>query len=299
MNNSDEIYLQRLQDSRSGIEWVECMEDYVDYVAVGRVDYAAQDHTAFWVDRGDTLLIVIETANEIASRSDGCFPTGWHEAAENGWSYLLLCWEHVGEYPLDTVVTFLKEQSEAGDFKQYQNIVIHGAKQRTQAAFACASVIRGCTVVITQPEFANSSVLHDLLDLSTLSGSRLIAAFDPTDCREFPPKQLTERMEYYELRCWHLTKHTDDLLRSFGVLPKLFEVATSAQITLSWAYPLLRKRREVRFYWRSVLQRIDPQRKPTTYIRLCKNVIPLTGGRVFKQKLQELEAKQDLTMHGA
>lgn len=269
---------------------MECMEDYVDSLAGGRVDYVGLDHTAFWVNRGETLLIAIETSNEIAARSDR-FPTGWKEAEKNGWSYLLLCWELSGEHPLDPAVTFLNEQKGIGEFETHKTFVVYGSKQRALAALACGAVFDNCTIVLTQPDITDFFALNDLFDLKALDGSRLIVAYDPGSDEKLPRQQLKDIMKIYELRCWHLTTHIDDLLRSFEVLPKVLEMAASSQITLSWAYPVLRRRRELRYYWRSILKRLDPQTKPKTTIRLCQNVLPLTGGRVFKQKLQELNAE--------
>ncbi len=294
MTNIEQQFLQYLENSRTGREWVECMEDYIDSLTSSRVDYLEMDHTAFWITRGDTLLVAVETSDQIVSRGQGSFPTGWVEALENGWSYLLLCSERSERYPSGAAFDFLIEQKENGAFDFCKHVVVYGSQQATQAAFACASVFQGCTLLITQPEMTNETgVTNDLFKLSDLSGSRLIAAYDPTICHDFPSDPIREIMQCHELRCWHLGTYTDHLLRSFDVLPKMLKMASQQQVTLNWAFPLLRERRNLRYYWRSMLQRIDTQTKPKTAAMLCRNVVPLTGGRIFKQKLQELEQARD------
>ena len=281
-----------LQNATSDREWIEAMEDYVDHLDGSVVDYLDTDVTSFCIKRGTTLIVTLETTHQVIADRSTAFPLGWQLAEHNDWSYLCLCSEQSEFFSTEAAIDFMAELTDSGFLAKYEKIILVASKYAAEAAYECARFCGDGTVIVSQPmtnpDGPKAKDFSDKL-LPEYGNVKAIIAYDPVLKAPQPALPAELAQSAMELRCWHLGDETDRYLRQFGILPALLQRVTLGDQDVRWVYQALRKRRDERYYWRSVLRRIDITAQPKRAETLCRNVIPRTGGPIFKRRLREIE----------
>ena len=284
MKTEQDEYLGYVTSSESSREWVENLEDYVEHVLEGKVDYIDEKNTSLFVKRSEVLLIVFESAQEVLRRNNARLPTAWEIACAENWSYLAVVSELPGWPQGGAIAAYFSELKARRSLDHFTSVVLLGIKGGSGAAYLSGQHFKNATAVIIQPESVakpdEQSVAYEYQQpLSNFSdaGTKLIVAHDPLVQGAPPFLSLAD----IEIRCRHFGTKTDQFLRAFEVTPKLLKMAVNDTYNELEIYQLLRKRKHFRSYWRNVLSKIDLNQRPWLATVLCQNVLRLLGG-LFK-----------------
>jgi len=299
MSADIDVFLDDLNASETGEDWVEAMENYVDCLPGSTIDYLSLDDTSFLVKRGNTLLVVLETAEKSVGRQPDALPTGWRTAEGKGWSYLGLFNLQGARATARNVVNHIAQLAEAGSLSAYEKIVFLGMRQTCELAVTCADRVENATVVLIQPTAQETTDEADGLtgdenlaqaETGSLKASRKsVAVYDPNFGDALETVLAGATTETVHLPCWHTYYKTEEYIRAFDLLPTILEIAVDDGTERNVFFTRLReKRRSHRAYWRNLLRHLDKDKKPALSKALCENVHAKLGGRVFKRELQRL-----------
>jgi hypothetical protein len=289
MNAEIEVFLKDLNASETGEDWIEAMENYIDCFPNTAIDYLALDNTSFLIERGKTLLVVFESAEQHAQKNSNAFPTGWRTADSKGWSHLsIVTLQATQESSLD-VIKYVTRQVKKGALAQFENVVFVGIAKTSTLAVACSELIAQSTVVLVHPDAAEESDAADQAPKSANTAKRFVIVSDPAEPVALEKSVDLSRSEVLQLNCRHMGYKTEEFVRSFGLMPILFDLATSETPDASAFYAKLRtEKRTHRAYWRNLLRKLDKDSKPNLTRMLCASVHASLGGRVFKRELERL-----------
>jgi hypothetical protein len=283
-------YLKDLNSSKSGDDWVEAMENYVDCLDGSCIEYLGAQDTSFMVTRGPNLMVVFETAEDAVSRSPNAFPTGWDIAESKGWSYLAIMSSQEDLVPSKLIFDHIdKIAGPEGPHAEAQ-VVFIGLKKTSPFANAVSARVMGSTLVLLQPEYEQADTNRNVLAFpgNAANSQTKYLAYDP---QSFDARGQGFNDAAVHLRCWHMRDKTDQFLRAFDMLPTVFDMAATGATDTQPFYAEMRdKRRQQRAYWRWVLRSLDTDKRPELGKTLCEAVSTRLGGRTFRKELQRLEA---------
>ncbi|UZD90619.1 hypothetical protein [Cognatishimia activa] len=287
MSTEIEAFEQDLNSSETGGDWVEALENYVDCLPGSIIEYLGLDETSFLIERGRTLLVVLETAEENLGSASTGFPSGWKTAEENGWSYLGIISLQGARNTYKEVSGYITQLVSEGAFKAFDEILFVGMKRSCKLALTCAGIVENSKVLLIQPESSDSAT-GEFADGNPVQ--RALVAYDPSKAEAIEFVNNTRANETILLPCRHMGDRTAQFIKIFDLLPALFDMAFSEEPSRPAFFTQMRQQKRLhRAYWRGVLRKMDNVSKPKLSKMMCQSIQSTLGGRVFRRELRRIE----------
>lgn len=110
------------------------------------------EHSALFVEGGDTLIVTFENLDHVYERTEDRLPWGYGFVTKRGWSMLGLMAHDWTWYRDEAVYDFFDELRDTGFFNRFKKVVFYGASMGAYAAAAFSAAAPGATVILISPQ---------------------------------------------------------------------------------------------------------------------------------------------------
>lgn len=267
-------------------------------------------HSAVFVEQGDTLIVTFETLPGIRALSDDGAPLGLEFVRGLGWSHLSLIATGDTWFRDDAVYAFFDQINDDGFFDEFDRVIFYGAGPCGYAAAAYSVSSPGAVVVALQPqatldprvtEWDPRFAAQRRVDFTNRYGyapDMLEAAkqgfvlYDPREPLDAMHAALFERRNVTRFRLPFLGSAVQSDMVELDLLYPLITAAAAGTLDTHSFAEIWRTRRDHPPYLRRLLARVEAKGRHRLAEWLCANVVARLPAPRFKRKLEALRAAQ-------
>ncbi len=286
---------------RKNLEKVGATEGF--YEALG------DQHTALFLERGETLIVTFENLDHVYERGDDRMPWGYDFVTSRGWSMLGLMAHDWTWYRDDAVHDFFDRLRDEGFFERFDKVIFYGASMGAYAASVFSAAAPGATVICISPQ---ATLDREIASWETryrkawrrnfhsryAYGPEMVQTaqavhvfYDPRAPLDAMHAALYRGDNVTKYRCRFMGHRIASLWLLMGVLKPVIEGCVAGSMTQTEFYTLLRKRREIARYQKEMLAALEKADRPKLIRRYCTAVLARRGAPVFRKALRTAEAR--------
>lgn len=273
----------------------------------GFFERLGDQHSALFVDRGDTLIVSFENLDHVYEGER--MPWGYGFVESRGWSMLGMMAHDWTWYRDDAVYDFFDRLSDDGFFDRFERVVFYGASMGGYAACVFSAAAPGATVVAISPQ---ATLSRDTASWETryrkawrrdFTG-RYAYAPDMVEAAEkvhifYDPLMGLDAMHAALFRGENIAKYScrfmghriASLWLLIGALKPVVAGCVDGTMTPAQFYSLVRKRRELPRYQRETLERLQSRNRPDLVAYYCQAILNRRRAPKFRQAMKEAKAK--------
>ncbi len=267
------------------------------------------EHSALFVDKGDTLIVTFENLDHVYDFRDDRMPWGYGFVTKRGWSMLGLMAHDWTWYRDEAVYDFFDRLKEEGFFDRFKKVVFYGASMGGYAAAAFSAAAPGSTVILISPQATlcretapweyrylkawrrNFNTRYGYAPEHLKSASKAYLFYDPRMPQDAMHATLFQGDNIEKFRCRFLGHRMASLWVLMGVLKEVIESCVAGDLTRPQFYRLMRRRRDTGRYLREFLQAVKDQGKPSRVAYFCEAVLNRRRGPKFRQSLRAAQSE--------
>lgn len=263
-----------------------------------------RQHSALYVERGDTLIVTFENLDHVYERGTDRMPWGYSFVEANGWSMLGMMAHGWTWYRDDAVHDFFDELRDSGFFARFRRVIFYGASMGGYAAAAFSSAAPGATVILISPQATLSretapwetryrkawrrdfNTRYGYGPEMTDSARNVFLFYDPLAPLDAMHAALFTNNNVMKLRCRYFGHRIASMWVRLGVLKPIIQECVDGTLTPAGFYTHLRKRRDDMKYQRAMLSRLQEAERPELVVRLCRAILARRGAPRFRQAVK-------------
>lgn len=265
------------------------------------------EHTALYVERGDTLVVTFENLDHVYEHGPEGLPWAYDFVASRGWSMLGLMAHAWTWYRSEDVIDFFDRLRDEGFFARFSRVVFYGASMGAYAAAAYSAAAPGATVVLISPQ---ATLSRDVAPWETryrkawrrdFSGpygyapdmveaaEKVYLFYDPTAPLDAMHAALFRGAAVEKMPCRYLGHRIASMWAQMGVLKPVVEQAIDGTLTRKAFNGLMRARMDTRRYHLEMLERVQLDGRPWLIAHWARGVLERAPGPRFRQALRKAE----------
>lgn len=275
-------------------------------------------HNALFMKGDSTLVVTFDNLDDARQDVADRMPWGSQFIASRGWSSLGIGAHGWTWYRDDAVLDFFDELRDTRFFDQFNNVVFYGTSMAGYAASVFSAACPGAKVLAMNPQATlerrittgwepryHRSWRQDFTGRyaygpdQSAHASRVYLFFDPYVVEDAMHAALYQGDNVIKIRCRHLGHGLSSAMNRAGVLKDVVQDCVNGTPSAGHIYRLLRARKALPRYQKSVLNKLVERDKPLLIHRWCRNVIEMSGGnqrphfrRAMKQAAKSLRPDQ-------
>jgi pimeloyl-ACP methyl ester carboxylesterase len=267
------------------------------------------DHTALYVQSGDTLVVTFENLDHVFSHGTTRLPWGFHFIQSHGWSILGMMAHDWTWYRDEAVFDFFDALRDEGFFAQFKRVIFYGASMGGYAAAAFSAAAPGATVIVISPQatldpertpwetrYAKArhrdfNSRYGFGPASLASAEQVYLMWDPLARLDDRHAALFADPRIIRLKCRLLGHRIASAMQGMGILKKVVEKSIEGTLTDLEFYQLLRARRGYARYLRELMVRLEKRGKTYLVALLCTHYLATRRGPKFRKALRTAVAK--------
>ncbi len=276
--------------------------------AHGFFEQLGADHSALFVESGDTLIVTFENLDHVFEHGER-LPWGFDFVQSQGWSILGLMAHDWTWYRDADMHAFFDRLRDEGFFDRFRRVVFYGASMGGYAACAFSAAAPGATVVAISPQ---ATLDRDVAgwekrykkawrrDFSNAYGyapdmvadaQQVYIFYDPLEAPDAMHAALFHGPNVTKLKCRFQGHRIASGLINMGILKPIITACVDGKLTRTRFYQMLRARRDFQRYLRALIQIIDIDKNPMRVALVAEYVLARGRGPVFRKKLREANAR--------
>ncbi|MEP2530290.1 phosphoadenosine phosphosulfate reductase [Shimia sp.] len=286
-------------------EWQTNLEDIG--AKEGFYEALGDQHTALFVERGDTLIVTFENLDHVYERGADRMPWGYDFVTSRGWSMLGLMAHDWTWYRDSEVHDFFDRLRDEGFFERFSNVIFYGASMGAYAAAVFSSAAPGATVICISPQATLDREVaswetrykkawrrnyHDRYGYApdlVADASAVHMFYDPRAPLDAMHVALFRGANIRKYRCRFMGHRIASLWLQLGILKPVIEGCVANTMTQAEFYTLLRRRRENGRFQKEMLQMLQKLDRPKMLARYCTAVLARRRGPNFRKALRAAE----------
>jgi len=270
---------------------------------------------ATFVQRGPKLLVAFETLENVLAvyRQDG--PLGLDFVEDKNWSLLHIAARKDSWFRAASLYAYFDGLDDDGFFEDFDQVAFFGSGLGAYGACAFSVAPPAAHVLALAPQatldteragwdqrFPTAKRLkfddrYGYAPEMVEGAGKVYILFDPFRPLDHVHASLFQGPNVIRLKCRHLDGLIELALRDMDILHQVVEGASNGTLRPLDFYKLLRKRRDLTRYLRSLLHALSRRNQPLRMAFLCKTVLDQgKGGPVFRRTLKH--AKEVISRHG-
>lgn len=273
------------------------------------------DHVVTFIQRGSKLLVLFETLENVVRVFGPSGSVGLDFVEDKNWSVLHVAARRDLWFRSASLYEFFDGLDDDMFFEDFDQVSFYGAGLGAYAACAYSVASPAANVLALAPQatldtdragwdhrFPTAKRLRfdDRYGYAPdmVEGARKVyLLYDPYRPLDHVHASLFQGPNVIRLKCRHLEGLIELSLRDMDVLHQVIEGASKGSLRPLDFFRLLRKRRDLMRYLRSVLHGLSRRNQPLRMAFLCKTVLNMgKGGPTFRKTLRT--TKDVLSRHG-
>ncbi|WP_204112489.1 phosphoadenosine phosphosulfate reductase [Shimia biformata] len=266
-------------------------------------------HTALFVERGETLIVTFENLDHVYERGDDKMPWGYDFVTSRGWSMLGMMAHDWTWYRDRDVLDFFDRLRNDGFFQKFDKVVFYGASMGAYAAAAFSAAAPGATVICISPQATldrevagwetryrkawrrNFNGRYGYAPDMVAHAGAVHLFYDPRASLDAMHAALFRGPNIHKYRCRFMGHRIASLWLQLGILKPVVEGCVDGSLTGPGFYSLLRRRRENPRFQKEMLQMLEAADRPRFLIRYCKAVLNRRRAPHFRNAMKRAEAR--------
>lgn len=303
MHETREPYTRSLTDL-SPSQWVQEIKDMGE--THGFFEPLGKHHTGTFIEKGDTLLVSLESLPAIQALSDEARPAGFDIARANDWSCLSVVCNRDTWFRDEEVYAFFDQMTDDGFFEDFEKVIFYGAGPCGYAACAFSVAAPGAIVVALEPQATldprvtewDDRFTHmrrtDFTDRYGYAPDMLEAAgaayvvYDPASPLDAMHAALFERAGTTRFRARHMNSGMQARLAQLDALEPLVRHAANGTLDEAVFAGLYRARRNHVGYCKRLFAAVEARGHPSMTEAVCTYIVDNFGGPRYRRKLNDL-----------
>ena len=266
-------------------------------------------HTALFVEGGDTLIVTFENLDHVYNFTDDRMPWGYGFVTGRGWSMLGLMAHDWTWYRDEAVFDFFDRLRDEGFFARFKKVVFYGASMGAYAAAGFSSAAPGATVILISPQ---ATLCREIApweyryvkawrrDFNSRYGyapdylHKAKAAYlfyDPRMPQDAMHATLFGGENLTKFRCRFFGHRMASLWLQMGVLKDIIDGCVEGTLDRNRFYGLMRERRKSGRYMREFLTTLEQKDNPRRIAYFCEALLNRRRGPRFRQALNDAKAR--------
>ncbi|MEM6636427.1 MAG: phosphoadenosine phosphosulfate reductase [Pseudomonadota bacterium] len=276
----------------------------------GYVEPVGRNHTAVFIDREPTVLVVtFEEFDTVRLSNEDGHPLGFRLAQTQGWSHLCLM-AHGETWFRDPAITgYMDRLTDEGFFEDFEHVIFYGAEMGAYGAAAYSVAAPGSDVVLVQPIASLEAArtpwdprFRDKrrLDFTSRYGyapemleaaRRAFIIYDPREHLDSMHAALFDREGTVHLRCPFLGDRIEQDFLQMKILHQVLELAGEKRLDRSSFFRMYRRRRDSAAYLRRLLSALEEADRPWLAALLCRNAVERLNRQRFRDGLRNAQSQ--------
>lgn len=264
-----------------------------------------EQHSALFVEGGDTLIVTFENLDHVYKFTDDRMPWGYGFVTGRGWSMLGLMAHDWTWYRDEAVFDFFDRLRDEGFFKRFKKVVFYGASMGGYAAAAFSSAAPGSTVILISPQATlcretapweyrylkawrrNFNTRYGYAPDYLGAAKDAYLFFDPRMPQDAMHATLFHGDNLTKFRCRFFGHRMASLWLQMGVLKDVIDGCVEGTLTRARFYALMRNRRQSGRYMREFLDVLEAKDNPRRIAYFCEALLNRRRGPRFRQALKQ------------
>lgn len=266
-------------------------------------------HWAFFADRGTSLLVSFETADEIRNRKDN-LPMAEAFATRHGWSHLCLMAEGATWFRDPAVYAFFDRQVDDAFFEDFDRVLFYGAGMAGYAACAYSVCAPGAQVLALNPRatldpaqavWDNRDRAARRLDFTSRYGyapdmlegaAGVTVVHDTTNAAEAAHAALFRAPYILRLSARYLGDDLQEHFNQMAILSDMIDAAMAGRLDRNLFSQLWRARRNHLSYLNTILDKAIASGRRQREIMVCRSVTARLRLPRYAKRLARLTATE-------
>lgn len=288
------------------------MEQVKAVASNGSVRLLDDDHSAFTVEGGRTLLVTFEAMDTLFSRDRGADPLAFSMADNQGWSSLCLLAHRATWYRSTAVYAFFDQLVDTDYFDAFDQIIFYGAGMCGYAACAFSVAAPGSVVVALHPQATLNPRIAGwdsrFLNARRLSfsdrygfGPEMIEAarkadllFNPEDQYDSMHAALLSKSMVETFRLPGLSGQLDLHLQRMKFIQTLLVLAADDRLDAQSFAAIYQARKYYRPYLRRLLTKTQEADRHALAAIVRRYALSTVGGRHFRKAAEAVEMSRSM-----
>ena len=265
------------------------------------------EHSALFVEGGDTLIVTFENLDHVYERTEDRLPWGYGFVTKRGWSMLGLMAHDWTWYRDEAVYDFFDELRDTGFFNRFKKVVFYGASMGAYAAAAFSAAAPGATVILISPQATldrekasweyrylkawrrNFKDRYGYAPDYVTAAENAYVFYDPRMAQDAMHATLFDSPNITKFPCRFLGHRMASLWVQMGILTPIIEGCVAGTLSRQDFYKMMRARHQSTRYQRELLDAVLEKNRPRLTVRLCEYVLSKRGGPKFRTALKEAQ----------
>lgn len=272
--------------------------------AEGFFEELGDQHSALYVDKGDTLIVTFENLDHVYDFTGDRMPWGYGFVTGRGWSMLGMMAHDWTWYRDEAVFDFFDRLRDEGFFDKFKKVVFYGASMGAYAAASFSAAAPGATVILISPQATLDRQIapweyrylkawrRNFKDRYGYAPDHVAAAkdvylfYDPRMAQDAMHATLFTGDNIHKYTCKFFGHRMASLWVQMGVLKTVIDSCLDGTINRTDFYKLMRKRRDTGRYMREFLDTLEAKGNPRRVAYYCEAVLNRRRGPKFRNALQ-------------
>ncbi|OWY15056.1 hypothetical protein B6V72_00160 [Thioclava sp. F34-6] len=239
------------------------------------------EHKALFVEGDDTLVVTFDNLDDARQKVEERLPWGVNFINSQGWSALGIGAHGWTWYRAEAVYDFFDEMRETGFFERFRRVVFYGTSMAGYAAAAFSSAAPGATVLALSPQATldrdvtggwegryravwrrNFTDRYGYAPDEAAQAAQMWLLYDPTVREDSMHATLFRAPNVTRIRCRRFGHRLGSSLTAMGVLKPITQRVVAGDATPAEIYALLRARRSVPAYQKTLLKQLLAMKRP-------------------------------------
>lgn len=290
-------------------EWYAAMQEIG--TAHGFHEPLGKAHSAYFIERGDTLVVSFENVDGVRALSETHTPLGFEMRDSHGWSSLTVLSRGDTWFRDPKVYGFFDQLSDDGFFDDFEQVLFFGAGPAGYAAAAYSVSCPGARVLALAPqasldprvsEWDDRFVEQRRRDFTSrygfapdmIDGADAVSViYDPRERLDAMHAALFTRSNVTRLRVPSMGGALYADFRAMDLMPALLEQAALGQLDDIHFAQLMRARRVHLPYLKRLLSHTDRQERHELSKMVCRHILQDFRAPRIRRKLSALEAMDE------
>ncbi|GAA6209335.1 hypothetical protein NBRC116601_26280 [Cognatishimia sp. WU-CL00825] len=276
----------------------------------GFFEELGDQHSALFVDKGDTLIVTFENLDHVYDFTDDRMPWGYGFVTGRGWSMLGMMAHDWTWYRDETVFDFFDRLRDEGFFDRFKKVVFYGASMGGYAAAAFSAAAPGSTVILISPQATldretapwehrylkawrrSFNTRYGYAPDMVKTAEKVFLFFDPRMPQDAMHATLFRGDNIQRYRCRFFGHRMASLWVQMGVLKEVIDRCLDGTLRPANFYALMRKRRDTGRFLREFLDTLEKVGNANRIAWFCEAVLNRRRGPKFRQALNAVKSKR-------
>lgn len=253
-------------------------------------------HNALFIKGDNTLVVTFDNLDDVRQDVEDRMPWGSQFISSRGWSSLGIGAHGWTWYRDDAVHDFFDELRDTGFFDQFDTVVFYGTSMAGYAATVFCAAAPGAKVLAMNPQATlerritrgwetryhrswkqDFSGRYSYGPDQSANASIVYLFFDPYVVEDAMHAALYQNDNVVKIRCRHFGHGLTSAFNRIGKLKELVELCVNDTPEAHQIYKLMRARKDLPRYQKSVLNKLLERKRPLLIHRWCRKVIEMSG----------------------